>query len=212
MPKLLENNISTNSVLALWKTTESYHKIRECGLLSDEEYKEIEKNSHEKRRIEMACIRLLLKQLLPDNPTVAYTERRKPFIKGNNSYLSITHSHELCGIYINKENPVGIDIEFYGKNYSRGKKILNIQHKFLSKNEFFAVNSLPELYIIWAAKEVVYKLLDKEGISFSEDIELTPFIGKNSSGEIQVIYLPDNKTFKMKFEHILDEYILVYSL
>ena len=94
-----------------------------------------------------------------------------------------------------------------------GFSIFNIQNKFLSNNELLqveSINDLESLTKIWSAKESIYKLLGKKGVSFSSDLEIdvSPENNMFKTGH----YINGNN--KIKFDLIffsLDEYIICYA-
>lgn len=85
---------------------------------------------------------------------VYYNQKGKPYLPASRQ-LSITHSFDLVCIGLSQYH-IGIDIE-----KRRVEKILNIQDKFIRKDE---ADWIPEqnkeeyLHIIWGIKEAMYKL------------------------------------------------------
>lgn len=75
----------------------------------------------------------------------------QPVISGTAfSNISIAHSKGWYALYLSNEK-VGIDIQYKGSNLSPGK------HYFINKQEDRVSWSETELYLIWGAKEAVFK-------------------------------------------------------
>ena len=67
--------------------------------------------SSEKRRLEFVATRVLLKNMLKEEKTIAYTPDGYPFLTDNSYNISISHTGKNVGIILNKYRKVGIDIE-----------------------------------------------------------------------------------------------------
>jgi phosphopantetheinyl transferase (holo-ACP synthase) len=68
---------------------------------------------------------------------------------------------------------VGIDIE------KTSDKICRLQQRFLHSDELRHIdyqNEINHLLLHWSAKEVLFKILNQEGIDFSEHLRIRPFI------------------------------------
>ena len=165
----------------------------------------LKKRNKENSREHFLAVRKLLKIENP-NISINYDENGKPFLNKNKG-ISISHSNELVGIGLSNEKDFGIDIQI--KTY----KIFNIQNKFLSKKELMQLegnNNLESLTKIWSAKESIYKLLGKKGVSFSSDIEIdiSPKNNVIKTGHYK------NRNNKINFDLIffsLPEYIICYA-
>jgi 4'-phosphopantetheinyl transferase len=158
-----------------------------------------------KRNIEKAGTRYVLQQLLNlSEDLLEYNENRKPYLRGSQSFISISHSHDRLAVMISTKGETGVDIELVRD------KVLNIQHKFLSHDEEkFAKNNVDKLLTIWAAKEAMFKIYGIGEVDFSrhlnvEFLENSLLVGRICIKEI-------DKKFLMKAEN-LDNYKLVYLL
>ena len=105
---------------------------------------------------------------------------------------------------------LGIDIE------SIRDRILKIKHKFISDNENQFLSSekdyLEQLYVLWSAKESLFKLYGKGNLDFRKNLHINNFNFKNK-GEIsgKIIINDYLHLIKLYYEKI-EDHILVYCL
>jgi phosphopantetheinyl transferase len=123
----------------------------------------------------------------------------KPYLKNRTENISISHSFPYVTGILNKEKKCGIDIE------KIQKKILKINHKFLSKSELNKIkNNTKKNTIYWTAKESLYKLKG-EFLSFKNDIKIIEL--KNSFNIYGKVL---SKKILLNVEEI-DDYIITYT-
>ncbi len=166
-----------------------------------------ENNIKEKRELEQEGTRQLLNKMFNGtNVLLKYTQYNKPYLEGNNSHISISHSHDKLVIIANTKESTGVDVELVRD------KVKNIQHKFLSENEIIFANENTEvLTILWAAKECIYKAYGLKEVDFKKHIFIENFKVENSNffGRID---LPNfKKRYLLTFQK-QENYILVYIL
>ena len=180
------------------------------GELDESHLNEYDKNLLKKRKEEILreyflAVRKLLNIENPDI-NINYYKNGKPYLN-NNKGISISHSNELVGIGLSNEIDFGIDIQI------KTDKIFNIQNKFLSNNELLqveSINDLESLTKIWSAKESIYKLLGKKGVSFSSDLEID--ISPKNNVFKTGYYINENNKIKFDLTYFsLDEYIICYA-
>jgi len=165
----------------------------------------IVKNITAKRDIEKSGTHFLLGKLLGnDDFELGYTVENKPYLKGSDSHISVSHSHDWLAIILNEKQNTGVDIELVRD------KVRNIQEKFLGEKELaFARDNTEKLLICWAAKEAMYKLHGKKDLNFIDGIEVEDPTGDEIYGSIN---LPEHsKRYRLKTEKI-ENYRLVYVL
>lgn len=74
------------------------------------------------------------------------------YIANHTHHLSLSHSGNYAALYLSQE-AVGVDIQFMGKDLRRGRSYFtNPTEEKFTKNE--------DLYLIWGAKEAIYKLYE----------------------------------------------------
>src|SRR5664280_603926 len=145
---------------------------------------------------------------LDNDDKIVYNKNNKPFLKDGSRFISISHSHKLTSILLSTNEKVGIDLEYMSSN------IAAIAFKFINRKEK-VTKELEErryhLYIHWCAKEALYKICDKEGISIRNNITIDPFLLKES-GEItgHVNTNRINESFELYYSKY-DNYAIVWT-
>ena len=164
MPYLKDFLINNSTKIILWKIipgelSETHLSKHDKDLLKTRK----DKNSKEY----FLAVRKLLENEDPEL-TIDYNTKGKPFLNKQKG-ISISHSNEIVALGISNEIDFGIDIQH------KTDKILKIKNKFLSTNEsrFLGKTDNMEFLIkVWSAKESIFKALGKEGVSFSNDLEI----------------------------------------
>jgi hypothetical protein len=109
---------------------------------------------------------------------------------------------------LSTKEKVGIDLEYMSSN------IAALAFKFINRKEKVTKGQEERryhLYIHWCAKEALYKICDKEGISIRNNITIEPFILRDS-GEItgHVYTSKINESFEL-FYSKYDNYAIVWT-
>ena len=202
MPFLKEFIINNYTKIILWKIIpgeldDKHLSKEEIGLLK------IRKGKNSKEYF--LAVRKLLENEDPEL-TIDYNLIGKPFLNKQKG-ISISHSNEIVAIAISNEIDFGIDIQY------KTDKVFKIQNKFLSEMESKFLgkkNDLESLIKVWSAKESIYKALGKEGVSFSNDLEIDIINDKDffRAG----YYRKDNIKTKFDLDFIyIEEYIICYA-
>jgi 4'-phosphopantetheinyl transferase len=158
------------SILGVWKIEEDLHTLLESVVMENEEKKRYRGFRSNSRKLEFLSVRALLSELLGREARIVYNKNNKPFLKDGSHFISITHSHRLTAILLSTNEKVGIDLEYMSVNISA------FAFKFMNRKY--------HLYLHWCAKEALYKICDKEGISIRNHITIEPF-KLMESGEIK---------------------------
>ena len=163
------------------------------------------------RKQQLFAARYLLQELTNDsNPyNIAYTDHGKPFIKDSEWEISISHSQDFIALILSKDKKVGIDIEVIDP------RIFRIERKFLREDEKAFISPdhyMEQLYIIWSTKEVLFKIHEKGGLIFKENIRVHPFDYQlQGTLDADIIINNHHKTFLVNYE-LINKLILVYSM
>ena len=158
--------------LAIWKITEDFNTLRSQLKLTREELETLEKFTHLPRKLEWLSVRVLLNDMIEGELSIYYNKNRKPFIKDNSYFISISHSRDLTAIMLSKERKVGIDLEYMSHRIgSISDRFINLNEKIIEDEEHRKYH----LYIHWCAKEALYKICDKQDINFKENLSIEPF-------------------------------------
>ena len=185
-----------NSIVIIWKINESLSVLKNMT-------KEKSKIKNIIKRKEFYASRVLIKNLCKSF-NIKYNgiikkDSGKPYLKNRTENISISHSFPYVTGILNKEKKCGIDIE------KIQKRILKINHKFLSKSELNKIkNNTKKNTIYWTAKESLYKLKG-EFLSFKNDIKIIEL--KNSFNIYGKVL---SKKILLNVEEI-DDYIITYT-
>ena len=193
--------------LAIWKTEETTGELCQLLGISGSELPA----RVESRQKEWLTIRILVKKLLSLKgiPLIDYDEKGKPSLKDSEYSISISHSKEFVGVILSGSQSCGIDLEII---HPRIKKIAA---RFLMEDEKQFMDeklALNYLYVIWGAKEVLYKLHGKGNILFKEHLKVEPFIFE-SEGKVTAHILKENysKTYSIYYRQI-ENVMLTYAV
>ena len=160
------------SILGVWKIEEDQNTLLDLVSLDNDEKKKYNGFSSSSRKLEFLSVRALLSELIGRDAKIAYNKNNKPFLQDGSRFISISHSHNLTAILLSTNEKVGIDLEFMSTNSAA------FAFKFINRKEK-VTREIDErryhLYIHWCAKEALYKICDKEGISIRNNITIDPF-------------------------------------
>jgi len=196
------------SILGVWKIEEDQDALLELVVLDSDEKKKYKGFSSNSRKLEFLSVRALLSELIGKDARIVYNKNNKPFLKDGSRFISISHSHKLTAILLSTNEKVGIDLEFMSSNIAAlAFKFLNRKEKVTKEQE----ERKYHLYIHWCAKEALYKICDKEGISIRKNITIEPF-RVSESGEIkgQVYTHKINESFDLYYSKY-DNYAIVWT-
>ena len=196
------------SVLGVWKIEEDLDTLLKLVSLDYDEKKKYKGFSSSSRKLEFLSVRALLSELLGKDARIVYNKNNKPFLKDGSRFISISHSHKLTAILSSTNEKVGIDLEYMSSNIAAiAFKFLNWREKVTTEHNYRRYH----LYLHWCAKEALYKICDKEGISISKNITIEPFNVK-ASGEIKGKVHTDkiNESFDLYYSKY-DNYAIVWT-
>jgi 4'-phosphopantetheinyl transferase len=196
------------SVLGVWKIEEDLNTLLESVVLDPDDRKKYKVFASTSRKLEFLSVRALLEELLGKDARIVYNKNNKPFLKDGSRFISISHSNKLTAILLSTNEKVGIDLEYMSTNIGA------IAFKFLNRREKITKESDKRryhLYLHWCAKEALYKICDKEGISIKRNITIEPFEVKDS-GEIKGKVQTDkiNDSFDLFYTRY-DNYAIVWT-
>lgn len=174
MPLIKKYTIATNIHLAVWEISESLDELLIDYTINENETAAFESISNEGRKKQWLATRKLLFELTKNtNLWIAHDDNRKPILNDEQLSLSISHTSNYVAILLGKNIRLGIDIE------KLTPRIYKIKHKFCSEteNEYLAddENLLARLYIIWSAKESLFKMYGKGNLDFKKNLFIHPF-------------------------------------
>ncbi len=162
--------------------------------------------SHQRRICEWYAVRLILHEMLPDKRfELRYDEYGKPFLTEPEGFVSISHSHGYVGVMYHKNSNCGFDMEMINE------RIEKISTKFLRDDEIMIVGKdderLHKTFVVWSAKEVMYKIYGKKSLDFKTNLRILPFNFKQQ-GNVQGQLIIDNKTTDFDIHYSIDNGLL----
>ncbi|MEI8202259.1 MAG: 4'-phosphopantetheinyl transferase superfamily protein [Bacteroidota bacterium] len=209
MPLYHSSEVSPGVYLGIWKIAEEPVFFLDKLSLSEVEQQQYDTFIHNKRRLHWLSYRLLLQELLgKSSVNILYSPTGKPMLANVEGNISVSHSGDFAAILYSQHRQTGIDIEIITD------RILRLSEKFVSEDEEARLSEQylkEELYILWGAKESLYKLKGKDGVDFKENLHIFPFQFQQK-GEIDGIIQFEGKTenYTLHYE-VIEGYILVYT-
>jgi phosphopantetheinyl transferase len=201
MPIIKEIHIE-KGLLLLWEIVEELDWLKQHFpfLATDKTFNSL-KNI--KRQKEWLAVKMMLRQIGCDDFKVYYNEKGQPQIKHHfYKNISISHSHEIAGIFLHPNKPVGLDIESLNRNF------VQVQKKYLTAKEIELANQVENgNCLFWGAKEAVYKAAGIPGLHFATQIMLN----FNSTNQLTATLITGTKakTFHLNYFEQM-KHLIVY--
>ncbi len=156
---------------ALWRITETETTLAD-RISSFEQVSDT--ITHNNKRLEWLAGRVLVKALLNymmlEFQGITKDVHGKPFLKGYDFFLSLSHSFPYVAAIIDKVESVGIDLE------QPKEKLLRIAPRIFHIQELNdAGRDITKHCIYWCAKETLVKVHGQKNLVFAENIVIEPF-------------------------------------
>jgi phosphopantetheinyl transferase len=204
--------INQHTRFAIWKIEESADELLSKLQLSRSERAFLERLNKGKRTLNWLGTRVLLRSMLdtPGYIDCPSDENGKPYLVNFPHKISLSHSFDYATVMLSTTHEVGIDMELVKP------KIELIANKFMQEGELKQLTDnqyIEQLYVYWCAKEAVYKLQGKKGVSFKDNIWVEPFSYQSEGGYITAhLRGPyQNATYTVYYERF-QEYMLGYVM
>lgn len=189
---LLQRSEYGNSLIAVWKTTETTEELLE---LCHPAYRQELTASGLKggRLAERAAVRALLSGIFPDNPPIIlYREDGSPYLESGKS-ISISHTKGYAAVMISQKPVCGIDIELISG------RALRIRERYMNSTDLDSFSETDvDATLCWSAKETAFKATGRESYDFKNKIFLTKqenFIAADSSSVRMLIHYYISREF-----------------
>ncbi len=210
MPVYLKKNLR-HARLGIWEITETSGELYRMARLSSHEKAFYARLKSDTRKKHWLSYRLLLPKLLPAHAVsgISYDNFGKPLLDNGAGHISVAHSGKFATLIISEHYPTGIDIE------KIQNKILSLSHKFLSDKEQeyrFPTAVKESLFVIWCAKEALYKQQGQSGLQFRKHLEIEPF-AYTGNGRVKG-HVRQGETHRVMelFYETIEDYLLVYTV
>jgi phosphopantetheinyl transferase len=211
LPIHTQKEINSHGRLAVWKTAEPLEELIDLMGAANVREKLPARITNHERKLQWAATRVLFRTLAgaEQNKHIGYDSYGKPFITGSKSHLSISHTGDYVALIFSRKHAVGIDIE------QVLPRIENLSIRFMNENEKKWIdyqNRIRQLYVIWGAKETIFKMDGKGGIDFRKHIEVLPF-KPGSSGEVDVLFKKYDEVCRYTiFYEYLNDLVLTWGI
>tara|TARA_Y200000002_G_scaffold39562_1_gene28884 strand:- start:2602 stop:3222 length:621 start_codon:yes stop_codon:yes gene_type:complete len=143
------------------------------------------------QRKQFLAVHMILKSIQIDQNSLSYNQNGKPILN-NGQYISISHSHDYCGVAIG-ESKLGLDIE------KLRPKIFNISSKFLHKKEVPLIKkmNIENLTKVWTIKESVFKAFGHTGLSFKDNIKIIKTDNEFLNASVEINFENKIETYRV---------------
>jgi 4'-phosphopantetheinyl transferase len=181
MSLILDHDIDSVGRILVWRDEESLDFFKKSTLLTNSEEKTLARYTNARRQKEFYISRFLLQQIFP-NCHIMYEESGRPYLQGEQSQISISHSRGVVAVFIH-EKRIGGDIECVST------RAQNIKERFLSKSELEEAGGKDEnLILFWSAKETLFKIDKEQGLDFRDDLSVKIISDTTLQGEVKGCY------------------------
>jgi 4'-phosphopantetheinyl transferase len=174
MPFIALPDIDPKVLLGMWRVHEPEDYFRSRLNIYENEQRILEGISHPQKRLEWLSSRLCLKELLQIRHKVESLNAPtgQPYLSDHSFHISYSHSNMYSGAIASDQCLVSMDLEDLSKER-------NLQTRFLfmhpSELDYFnAVKDMRAFFLIWSAKETLYKIYTKRGVVFKENLLINP--------------------------------------
>ena len=155
----------------------------------------------DQRKKQVLATRLLLNKISQEKK-LNHNQHGKPFFSSSKNHISISHDNNIIVIYISKDR-CGVDIQ------SKKRSVLKIFHRYYNPLDFANIDKENELFMLWCAKESLYKIYGVPMVSFKKDLIVRQ---DNQKKTLEGQCTHSSFKFKCNINHItFENYLLVYT-
>lgn len=203
-----EVSLQPGVMAGFWKIQENESYFRERLILWPEEQKVLSSVRAENKRLQWLASRLVIRELKqPRGQVISISaEDGKPLLKGLDVHVSISHTETLAAAILSEDLLPGIDVEDMNRDIPSV-----VRKRFLHRLEFQHIHSFREdqagffSVLAWSAKETMFKVLGRKGVSFQEDLLLhlpEQFPEKRAGAfPVSILNHGPEKKFDLHFTH-----------
>lgn len=210
MPLTKIEKVTANRYIGIWKIEETEEEFLEVIPEKNSALNILKQFKSLVKRLEWLAARHTVQKLCPElgieYQGIDKNPEGKPLLINSKAEISLSHSYPYVCAIIDKELEVGIDVE------QPKEKIKKIAYKFLSDEELVYCNGcLTMQCILWSAKEAMYKIYAKKGLTFKKHLIIDPF-ELSSSGTIDGLISIDDYQKRVKLQYqVAPDHIIVYN-
>ena len=200
MPLYTKKHIK-NGKVALWHITETKEELTSLLPLSWQANLDMDNGS-----VHNIAARVLAHTVCPDFDILEKDEYGKPYFDSEDHKISITHSGKFAGFMYTKERDCGLDME------EITERVRRIQSKFVREDEAaFLADDLRGLYILWCAKEAMYKHYGLKSLDFKKHMKLD-YQKLTETGKLIGHIVKDEYSRTLELEYsFFDNYLILHT-
>ena len=156
-----------NTIVGIWKITETIDELSKLVTLSSKSRELLKKRKGNIHKLQFLSIRAILIELGYADDNLSYQDNAP--ILDDSKKISISHSN-LFSCVIISDLKVGIDVQ------ETNHKINTIAKKFIGyETSYLDVDDLKRMTIIWNIKESIYKIANIIGLDYKTHLLVVPF-------------------------------------
>ena len=167
MPIIRTIRPNDNTVVGIWKITESIDDLSSQVVLSSKSKELLKNRKASIHKLQFLSIRAILLEFGYSDKDLSYINNTP--ILNNGKKISISHSN-LFSCVIISDFKVGIDVqEFNNKINTIAKKFIGYEALYVKDNDIQIIS------IIWNIKESIYKIAEIIGLDYKNHLLVIPF-------------------------------------
>jgi len=167
MPIIRTIRPNDNTVVGIWKITESIDDLSSQVVLSSKSKELLKSRKASIHKLQFLSIRAILLEFGYSDQDLSYINNSP--ILNNGKKISISHSN-LFSCVIISDFKVGIDVqEFNNKINTIAKKFIGYETLYVKDNDTQIMS------IIWNIKESIYKIAEIIGLDYKNHLLVIPF-------------------------------------
>ena len=167
MPIIRTIRPNDNTLVGIWKITESIYDLSSQVVLSSKSKKLLKNRKASIHKLQFLSIRAILLEFGYSDKDLSYINNSP--ILNNGKKISISHSN-LFSCVIISDFKVGIDVqEFNNKINTIAKKFIGYEALYVKDNDIQIIS------IIWNIKESIYKIAEIIGLDYKNHLLVIPF-------------------------------------
>lgn len=206
MPLHLSSFPNLNSRLLVWSIDETIDELCRNIELTEQSQQRMNSMKSDLHQRAFLSVRQLLLRLGYADVDLHYDVTGKPHLR-DGKYISISHSHQLAVVLVS-DQAIGVDVELVREKVAKiGPKFCASELQYLAPD---LTTETQRLTVIWGAKEAVFKIVNREGISFNHHIFVAPFEMSSTKTSALLSFDSHHRQFSIQYQFIAN-YALVYA-
>ena len=156
-----------NTIVGIWKITETIDELSKLVTLSSKSRELLKKRKSSIHKLQFLSVRAILIELGYADDNLSYQDNVPTL--DDSKKISISHSN-LFSCVIISDLKVGIDVQ------ETNHKINTIAKKFIGyETSYLDLDDFKRMTIIWNIKESIYKIANINGLDYKTHLLVVPF-------------------------------------